>query len=39
MGGLGTNWLTISGSAETNQVFIPINPANGSSFFRLASPN
>jgi hypothetical protein len=39
MDGLGTNWFTIPGSAKTNQAFIPINPANANSFFRLASPN
>jgi hypothetical protein len=36
--GLGTNWFTIPGSGGTNQVFFPINPANGSTFFRLAYP-
>jgi hypothetical protein len=36
---LGTNWVTIPGSAETNRVFIPINPANGGTVFRLASPD
>ncbi len=35
--GLSTNWFTLSGSAMTNQVFIPIT-TNGSVFFRLAYP-
>jgi hypothetical protein len=33
--GLGTNWVTISGSPATNHLFIPINTLNGSVFFRL----
>jgi hypothetical protein len=36
--GLGTNWVTVPNSAMTNQVFVPINPVNGSVFFRLAYP-
>jgi alpha-L-fucosidase 2 len=36
--GLGTNWVTVSASTATNQVFIPINTTNGSVFFRLAYP-
>jgi hypothetical protein len=36
--GLNTNWFTVTGSSLTNQVFIPIAPANGSVFFRLAYP-
>ncbi len=36
--GLSSNWATVPGSASTNQVFIPINPANGSVFFRLVYP-
>jgi hypothetical protein len=36
--GLGTNWVTVANSTATNQVFVPINPANGSSFFRLVYP-
>jgi hypothetical protein len=35
---LGQNWVTIPGSVITNQVFMPINPANGSVFFKLVSP-
>jgi autotransporter-associated beta strand protein len=36
--GLGGNWVTVGGSAATNQVYVPINPANGSVFFRLVYP-
>ncbi len=36
--GLGTNWVTVSGSASTNQMILPVNPTNGSAFFRLVYP-
>jgi hypothetical protein len=36
--GLGTNWVTVPNSANTNQVSMPINPASGSVFFRLTYP-
>ena len=36
--GLGTNWSDVAGSAITNQLAIPINPANGSVFYRLIYP-
>ncbi|MEI9866085.1 MAG: carbohydrate-binding protein [Limisphaerales bacterium] len=36
--GLGTNWVTVTDSAMTNQVFIPISLTNGSVFFRLTYP-
>jgi autotransporter-associated beta strand protein len=36
--GLGTNWFPVSGSVATNQFAVPINPAAGSIFFRLAYP-
>ena len=36
--GIGTNWFTLPGSTETNHVVIPIDPANGSVFYRLAVP-
>lgn len=36
--GLGTNWFTVSGSAATNQIVLPLNPANGAVFYRLSSP-
>ena len=36
--GLGTNWVTVPGSTTTNRVIVPIDPANGSVFYRLAIP-
>lgn len=36
--GLGTNWVTVPGSTSTNRVIVPIDPANGSVFYRLAIP-
>ena len=36
--GLGTNWFTVTGSAATNQMFVPIEANNGSVFFRLICP-
>jgi fibronectin type 3 domain-containing protein len=36
--GLGTNWLTITGSDTTNQWTIPLNVDAGSVFFRLIHP-
>jgi polygalacturonase len=33
--GLSNNWVVLSGSSTTNQVFYPINPSNGSAFFVL----
>ena len=36
--GLGTNWWTVSGSTLTNQFALPVNPANGNVFFRVAFP-
>jgi regulation of enolase protein 1 (concanavalin A-like superfamily) len=36
--GLATNWSTVSGSTSTNEMFVPINAANGSVFFRLVYP-
>ena len=35
LAGLGTNWVTMSGSAVTNQISVPVNNTNGSVFFRL----
>ena len=37
--GLGTNWISLPGSASVNSVTNPINTANGSVFYRLAYPN
>ncbi len=36
--GIGTNWVTVPGSTATNHVVVPIDPANGSVFYRLAVP-
>jgi len=36
--GLGTNWVTVSGSSNINQMSIPINFNNGDVFFRLVYP-
>jgi hypothetical protein len=36
--GIGTNWVTLAGSTTTNHVVVPIDPANGSAFYRLAIP-
>jgi len=36
--GITTDWITVPGSTATNHVVIPIDPANGSAFFRLAVP-
>lgn len=33
--GLGTNWLPVPESTLTNQMTMPITPANGSVFYRL----
>jgi hypothetical protein len=33
--GLGTNWQNVAGSAGTNQMVMPVNPASGSVFYRL----
>ncbi len=36
--GIGSNWSTMSGSAATNHVVIPLDQSNGSVFYRLALP-
>lgn len=36
--GLGGNWLTVPGSTATNRIVVPVNPAQGSVFYRLAAP-
>jgi hypothetical protein len=33
--GLSSNWLPVPGSALTNQMTVPIGPANGSGFYRM----
>jgi len=37
--GLTSNWTTVSGSGATNFMFLTINPAVGSVFYRLVSPS
>ena len=37
--GLGTNWITVPGSASVVNVTNPLNSGNGVAFFRLAYPN
>jgi hypothetical protein len=36
--GLGTNWVNVTGSDQTNQMTVPLNSTNGSVFFRLVRP-
>jgi hypothetical protein len=36
--GPGTNWAAVPNSQLANQIFIPVNPANGSVFLRLIYP-
>ena len=36
--GVGTNWTTVSDSAATNQMSLPIDPSVGGAFFRLVYP-
>jgi len=36
--GIGPNWQDVAGSTMTNQVLIPISPANGAVFYRLIHP-
>jgi Fibronectin type III domain len=36
--GLGANWVMVSGSASTNQIFLPISISSPSVFFRLTYP-
>jgi hypothetical protein len=36
--GIRTNWVDVSGSTTTNQVIVPINPTNGSVFYRMIYP-
>jgi autotransporter-associated beta strand protein len=36
--GLTPNWATVPGSTATNRFFMPLNPANGSVFYRMAYP-
>jgi cellulose 1,4-beta-cellobiosidase len=36
--GLGTNWVPVATSTNTNQLAIPVDSNQGSVFFRLVSP-
>lgn len=36
--GLSATWFTVPGSTTTNRVIVPIDPANGNVFYRLALP-
>jgi len=36
--GLGTNWVTVDGSTNFNQISLPLNPTNSSVFLRLVYP-
>jgi len=36
--GLGTNWVDVPGSAETNQVALPLDPLDGAVLYRLKHP-
>lgn len=36
--GIGTNWVNVANSSSTNRVIIPVNPTNGSVFFRMVYP-
>jgi hypothetical protein len=36
--GISTNWVTVPGSTNVNQVSFPINHALGSVFYRLLLP-
>jgi autotransporter-associated beta strand protein len=36
--GLGTNWADVPGSTTTNSMNLPVDPANGSVFYRLVFP-
>ena len=36
--GLGTNWSNIAGSAQTNQMTLPLDTTDDAVFFRLMRP-
>jgi hypothetical protein len=36
--GLSSNWVDVPGSTSSNAITIPIDPVNGSVFFRLVTP-
>ncbi len=33
--GLGVNWTPVAGSTSTNRMWFPVNPAQGTTFYRL----
>ena len=35
---LGTNWVNMTGSAQTNLFLVPLDTTNGTVFFRLVRP-
>jgi hypothetical protein len=35
---LGTNWVSLTGSLTANMFVAPIDPSNGSVFYRLKHP-
>ena len=36
--GLLSNWFDVPGSTSTNEIIMPVNPANGAVFYRLVYP-
>ncbi|HEU5397224.1 MAG TPA: glycosyl hydrolase family 28 protein, partial [Verrucomicrobiae bacterium] len=36
--GIGTNWVPVTGSGSTNEITVPIDPANPATFYRLIYP-
>ncbi len=36
--GIKTNWVTVVGATNTNQVVFPISPTNGSAYYRMFLP-
>jgi hypothetical protein len=36
--GLSGTWFDVAGSTATNQVIVPVNPANPTVFYRLTLP-
>ena len=37
-GRLGTNWINVPASMQSNQMTVPLNSTNSSVFFRLVRP-
>jgi hypothetical protein len=36
--GLGSNWVDVAGSSQTNSVALPVDATQGSVFYRLVYP-